>query len=112
MVIRHVLLTMIQTLARDEARPNTHLRIPSYPQLARCVHEAEGNIRSLPRKTHPTYRTSNAWAYSSRPFAMIYDPLRRQGSAIKLAARGLWQVVAEDDLFGRLGCGQDRPTVT
>jgi DNA-binding MarR family transcriptional regulator len=49
-MMRRVLLTMIENLARDEARPNKRLRIPSTRELARRVHEAEGNIRAGSRK--------------------------------------------------------------
>jgi hypothetical protein len=41
---------MIENLARDEAQPNKHLRIPSTRELARRVHEAEGNNRARLRK--------------------------------------------------------------
>src|SRR5450830_385833 len=49
-MMRRVLLTMIENLARDEARPNKRLRIPSTRELARRVHEAEGNNRARLRK--------------------------------------------------------------
>ena len=49
-MIRRVLLTMIENLARDEARPNKRLRIPSTRELARRVYEAEDNNRARPRK--------------------------------------------------------------
>jgi len=45
-MMRRVLLTMIDNLARDEARPNKRLRIPSTREVARRVHEAEGNGRA------------------------------------------------------------------
>ena len=49
-MIRRVLLTMIENLARDEARPNKRLRIPSTRELARRVYEAEDNNRAGLRK--------------------------------------------------------------
>jgi DNA-binding MarR family transcriptional regulator len=49
-MMRRVLLVMIENLARDEAQADTRLRIPSTRELARRVHEAEGNIRSRMRK--------------------------------------------------------------
>jgi DNA-binding MarR family transcriptional regulator len=49
-MMRRVLLTMIENLARDEARPNKRLRIPSTHELARRVHAAKGNSRSRSRK--------------------------------------------------------------
>jgi len=49
-MMRRILLTMIENLARDEARSNKRLRIPSTRELARRVHEAEGNIRARLRK--------------------------------------------------------------
>ena len=49
-MMRRVLLTMIENLARDEARPNKRLRIPSTRELARRVHEAEGNNRARLRR--------------------------------------------------------------
>ena len=49
-MIRRVLLTMIENLARDEARPNKRLRIPSTRELARRVYEAEDNNRARLRK--------------------------------------------------------------
>lgn len=49
-MMRRVMLVMIENLARDEARPNKKLRIPSTRELARRVHEAEGNIRPRVRK--------------------------------------------------------------
>jgi DNA-binding MarR family transcriptional regulator len=49
-MMRRVLLVMIENLARDEARPNNGLRIPSTRELARRVHEAEENVRSRVRK--------------------------------------------------------------
>jgi DNA-binding MarR family transcriptional regulator len=49
-MMRRVLLTMIENLARDEARPNRRLRIPSTHELSRRVHEATGNSRSRSRK--------------------------------------------------------------
>jgi MarR family transcriptional regulator, organic hydroperoxide resistance regulator len=49
-MMRRVLLMMIENLARDEARPNKRLRIPSTRELAQRVHEAEKNIRSRVRK--------------------------------------------------------------
>ena len=45
-MMRRILLMMIKNLARDEARPNKKLRIPSTRELARRVHEAEENSRS------------------------------------------------------------------
>jgi DNA-binding MarR family transcriptional regulator len=49
--LRRVLLTMIENLARDEARAsNKRLRIPSTRELARRVHEAEDNRRARLRK--------------------------------------------------------------
>jgi DNA-binding MarR family transcriptional regulator len=50
MTLRRVLLAMIENLARDEAQPNRKLRIPSTRELARRVHEAEGNNRARVRK--------------------------------------------------------------
>ncbi len=50
-MIRRVLLTMIENLARDEARPNKRLRIPSTRELARRVYEAEDNSRARLRKS-------------------------------------------------------------
>ena len=49
-MIRRVLLTMIENLARDEARPDKRLRIPSTRELARRVYEAEDNNRARLRK--------------------------------------------------------------
>jgi MarR family transcriptional regulator, organic hydroperoxide resistance regulator len=49
-MMRRVLLVMIENLARDEAQPNKRLRIPSTRELARRLHEAEGNSRSRVRK--------------------------------------------------------------
>jgi MarR family transcriptional regulator, organic hydroperoxide resistance regulator len=49
-MMRRVLLTMIENLARDEARPNKRLRIPSTRELARRVHDAEDNNRARTRK--------------------------------------------------------------
>ena len=49
-MMRRVLLTMIENLARDEARPNKRLRIPSTRELARRVHDAEDNSRTRARK--------------------------------------------------------------
>jgi DNA-binding MarR family transcriptional regulator len=49
-MMRRALLTMIENLARDEARPNKRLRIPSTRELSRRVHEAEGNNRARLRK--------------------------------------------------------------
>jgi hypothetical protein len=49
-MMRRVLLVMIENLARDEAQPNKKLRIPSTRELARRLHEAEGNSRSRMRK--------------------------------------------------------------
>lgn len=49
-MMRRVLLTMIENLARDEARPNKRLRIPSTRELSRRVHEAAGNSRARIRK--------------------------------------------------------------
>jgi hypothetical protein len=49
-MMRHVLLVMIENLARDEAQSNRRLRIPSTRELSRRVHEAEGNIRARMRK--------------------------------------------------------------
>jgi hypothetical protein len=49
-MMRRVLLTMIENLARDEARPNKRLRIPSTRELARRVHDAESNNRARLRK--------------------------------------------------------------
>jgi DNA-binding MarR family transcriptional regulator len=49
-MMRRVLLMMIENLARDEARPNKRLRIPSTRELALRVHEAEGNNRARLRK--------------------------------------------------------------
>jgi DNA-binding MarR family transcriptional regulator len=49
-MMRGVLLTIIENLARDEARPNKRLRIPSTRELARRVHDAEGNNRTRARK--------------------------------------------------------------
>jgi len=49
-MMRRALLMMIKNLARDEAQPNKRLRIPSTRELARRIHEAEGNIRSRVRK--------------------------------------------------------------
>jgi DNA-binding MarR family transcriptional regulator len=49
-MMRRVLLMMIENLARDEARPNKRLRIPSTRELARRVHEAEGINRARLRK--------------------------------------------------------------
>jgi DNA-binding MarR family transcriptional regulator len=48
--MRRLLLTMIENLARDEARPNQRLRIPSTRELARRVNEAEGASRARLRK--------------------------------------------------------------
>ena len=45
-MMRRVLLTMIENLARDEARSNKRLRIPSNRELGRRIHEAEGNSRA------------------------------------------------------------------
>ncbi len=45
-MMRRLLLTMIENLARDEARSNKRLRIPSNRELARRIHEAEGNSRA------------------------------------------------------------------
>jgi DNA-binding MarR family transcriptional regulator len=49
-MMRRVLLTMIENLARDEARPNKRMRIPSTRELSRRVHDAEGNSRARLRK--------------------------------------------------------------
>ena len=49
-LMRRVLLRMIENLARDEARPNKRLRIPSTRELARRVHDAEVHSRSRARK--------------------------------------------------------------
>ena len=49
-MMRRVLLKMIENLARDEARPNKRLRIPSTRELAQRVHDAKGNIRPRIRK--------------------------------------------------------------
>jgi MarR family transcriptional regulator, organic hydroperoxide resistance regulator len=49
-MMRRVLLTMIENLARDEVRANKHLRIPSTRELARRIHEAAGNSRARLRK--------------------------------------------------------------
>src|ERR1017187_6925723 len=49
-MMRRVLLTMIENLARDEARPNKRLRIPSTRELSRRVQDAEGNNRARLRK--------------------------------------------------------------
>lgn len=49
-MMRRALLTMIENLARDEARPNKRLRIPSTRELARRVHDAEENTRLRVRK--------------------------------------------------------------
>lgn len=49
-MLRRVLLRMIENLARDEARPNKRLRIPSTRELARRVHDAEEHSRSRARK--------------------------------------------------------------
>lgn len=49
-MMRRILLKMIENLARDEARPNKKLRIPSTRELARRVHEAEENSRSRVQK--------------------------------------------------------------
>lgn len=49
-MMRRVLLRMIENLARDEARPNKRLRIPSTRELARRVHDAEEHSRSRARK--------------------------------------------------------------
>ena len=49
-MMRRALLTMIENMARDEARPNKRLRIPSTHELARRVHEAKGNSHSRLRK--------------------------------------------------------------
>jgi DNA-binding MarR family transcriptional regulator len=48
--MRGSLLTMIENLARDEARPNKRLRIPSTRELAQRVHAAEASSRSQVRK--------------------------------------------------------------
>jgi len=48
--MRRVLLMMIENLARDQARPNKRLRIPSTRELAQRVHDAEKNSRSQLRK--------------------------------------------------------------
>jgi len=48
--MRHVLLAMIENLARDEAQADKKMRIPSTRELARRVYEAEGNARSRMRK--------------------------------------------------------------
>jgi len=50
-MMRRTLLMMIENLARDEVQPNNKkLRIPSTRELARRIHEVEGNIRSRVRK--------------------------------------------------------------
>jgi len=49
-MMRRILLMMIENLARDEARPNEKLRIPSTRELARRVHEAEESSRLRVRK--------------------------------------------------------------
>jgi DNA-binding MarR family transcriptional regulator len=49
-MMRRILIMMIENLARDEARPNKRLRIPSTRELARRVHDAEENTRSRVRK--------------------------------------------------------------
>src|ERR1017187_2720123 len=43
---------------------------------------------------------------------MVAGPLLGQRSAIELATRSLRQMIAEHDLLGRLGGGQDRAAVT
>ena len=43
---------------------------------------------------------------------MVAGPLLCQSSAVKLAAGGLRQVITEDDLLGRLGCGQYCAAIT
>ena len=48
--MRHVLLAMIENLARDEAQADKKMRIPSTRELAQRVYEAEGNARSRMRK--------------------------------------------------------------
>jgi DNA-binding MarR family transcriptional regulator len=45
-MMRRVLLTTIENLARDEARSDKRLRIPSNRELGRRIHEAEGNSRA------------------------------------------------------------------
>ncbi|MGO9722862.1 MAG: MarR family winged helix-turn-helix transcriptional regulator [Methylocella sp.] len=45
-MMRRLLLTLIENLARDEARSNKRLRIPSNRELGRRIHEAEGNSRA------------------------------------------------------------------
>jgi DNA-binding MarR family transcriptional regulator len=45
-IMRRTLLKMIGNLARDDARPNKRLRIPSTHELARHIHEAKANSRS------------------------------------------------------------------
>lgn len=49
-IMRRTLLTMIENLVRDEARPNKRLRIPSTHELAQRIHEAKTNSRSRLRK--------------------------------------------------------------
>jgi len=49
-MMRRMLLTMIENLAQDEARSDKRLRIPSTRELARRVHEAQGNMRARARK--------------------------------------------------------------
>ncbi|MFZ1884951.1 MAG: MarR family transcriptional regulator [Rhodoplanes sp.] len=44
-MMRSVLLTMLENLTRDEARPDKRVRIPSTHELARRVDEAKGNLR-------------------------------------------------------------------
>ncbi len=48
--MRHVLLAMIENLARDEAQSNKRMRIPSTRELARRIYEAQNNVRSRVRK--------------------------------------------------------------
>jgi len=49
-IMRRTLLTMIENLARDDARPNKRLRIPFTHELARRIQETNGNSRARARK--------------------------------------------------------------
>jgi MarR family transcriptional regulator, organic hydroperoxide resistance regulator len=49
-MMRRVLLTMLENLARDEAHSDKRLRIPSTRELARRVQEAQVNLRARSRK--------------------------------------------------------------
>jgi MarR family transcriptional regulator, organic hydroperoxide resistance regulator len=50
-MMRRVLLTMIENLARDESRPIKRLQIPSTHELARRIHDASNSRTRLRRRT-------------------------------------------------------------